>query len=263
MHAKEGRRYSYLLQRYSGDGVMHRFFVSTDCVEKDTIHIRGGEFHHLADVLRAREGDKVRVFDGTGVEYHGAIIKVKSKEAIVRIEFKEVIKEESAIKITLAQAIPKKRKMDDIIEKVTEVGVDTVIPLRTDRTVVDISEGQAGLKIARWNKIAIEASKQCGRIRPPDIPGIKRFLEVLDNIKEYELALMPTLYEKEIDLKSVIRGRKLKSVITFIGPEGDFSEEEVRCAKEAGCITVSLGNNILKTDTAAIAVLSILKYELG
>ncbi|MBI3008022.1 MAG: 16S rRNA (uracil(1498)-N(3))-methyltransferase [Candidatus Omnitrophica bacterium] len=240
-----------------------RFFVSTDCVEKDTIHIRGREFHHLVDVVRAREGDKVRAFDGTGVEYHGTIIKVKSKEAVVRIEFKEAIKEESAIKITLAQAIPKKRKMDDIIEKVTEVGVDTVIPLRTDRTVVNISEEQTGLKIVRWNKIAIEASKQCGRVRPPNISGIKKFLEVLDNIKEYELALMPTLYEKEKDLKSVIRGRKLNSVITFIGPEGDFSEEEVNSAKEAGCRTVSLGNNILKTDTAAIAVLSILKYELG
>jgi len=242
---------------------MHRFYVSSDYIKEDTIHIAGREFHHLINVLRAKEGDYVRAFDGTGAEYYGTIIKVKSKEAIVRIESKKEIKEKGTIRITLAQAIPKKGKMDDIVEKATEIGVDTIIPMRTDRTVVDVSEKRIGLKLARWNRIAIEASKQCGRIRPPEILGLKKFLDVMDNINRYELSLMPTLYGENEDLKYVIRGCRLNSIITFIGPEGDFTEEEVRRAKEAGCKTVSLGNNILKVDTAAIAVLSILKYELG
>ncbi len=240
---------------------MNRFYASPDSVIGGKIVLRGREAHHARDVMRLKAGDDIVVFDGSGKEYYGIIDKVLKEEVAIKIEKVVDIKPDDR-RLTLVQAIPKLNRMDTIIEKATELGVGRVIPVVTARTIVQAVALKAGLKAERWRKIAVTASKQCGRATIPVINEIIRFEDSLAFIKDHELAVIPCLCEGAESIKSILNDSAARSAIAFIGPEGDFTEDEVSSARAKGAAAVSLGREVLRSDTAAISVLSVLNYEL-
>ena len=242
---------------------MSRFYVSKDSVRGDKIDISGKEAHHIIDVMRLKKLDRVVAFDGTGTEYIGFIKDIKQKSVV--IEVVQTRKPVTAFnsKVTLIQAIPKKDKMDYIVEKSTELGVDSIIPILTDRTIVKWDERKRLANLERWKKIAREASKQCGRAGLPTIKEVRRFSDCLNDSSDYDLALIAALSGEAIKLKDALKGFKGGKIAITIGPEGDFTPREVASAKRALFKPVSLGGSVLKSDTAGLAALAILNYEFS
>ena len=240
---------------------MNRFYVPPECVAGGKIMIRGDELHHARDVMRLASGDRIAVFDGTGREYRGVILKVDKEQMIVAIE-KTVERKDEGCRLILVQALPKSDKMDLIVEKATELGATTIIPVTTGRTVVRPDAKKENLKVERWRKIALVAAKQCGRTTIPEVMPITGFADALKALNDAEIKIIPCLSENTKALKEVLKGRRVKSAAVFIGPEGDFTEKEINDAKAAGAVPVSLGPEVLRSETAAICALSVLNYEL-
>ena len=216
------------------------------------------QIHHLAVVLRLKRGDEVSAFDGKESECLCQIEKI-AKDKVSLIVLKTKTASLSNKGITLACAIPKNVKMDYIIQKTTELGVNRIIPMHTKRTIVKIDTRKAADKQERWQRIAQEASKQSKRIRFPLIDPVREFKDVLSEISGYDLAIIPNLEKGNKSIAAAVNASKGKSIIFFIGPEGDFTADEVASAREKGCIGVSLGDLVLKVDTAAIAVTAFLR----
>ena len=149
-----------------------------------------------------------------------------------------------------------------MFKRATKLGVEPIIPVITARTIVRADKSRAGLKAKRWMKIAVTASKQCGRVTVPEISEIVRFEDSLSFVKGYELAVIPCLCDDTESMRTVLKDSRARSAIAFIGPEGDFTEDEVKAARSKGVIPASLGREVLRSDTAAISVLSVLNYEL-
>lgn len=242
---------------------MARFFSPKNNIKDDLIHIDGQEARHILNVMRLKENDKVVVFDGTGKEYAGFIKQTKPKSLTVEIITTRIPKTEALPNVTLAQAIPKKEKMDYVVEKATELGVAGIIPVVSERTIVRLESDKAINKLARWKKITREAAKQCGRSRVPEIKDVQKFYNVIDNINNFDLALMGCISEEAIGLKEAVSDFKTGKIIVFIGPEGDFTPDEILMAKDTSCKLISLGKRVLKSDTAGLFVLSVLNYEFS
>lgn len=240
---------------------MSRFYVPPECVTGGKIMIRGGELHHARDVMHLAAGDAIVVFDGTGKEYHGIIQKVDKERMTVTIK-KTAERKSEECRLILIQALPRSDKMDLIVEKATELGVERIIPVTTERTVVRPDKKKENLKVERWRKIALIAAKQCGRTTIPEVMPITGFEDSLKALNDPEIKIIPCLYENTKALKEVLGGRKVGSAAVFIGPEGDFTKKEVEEAKAIGAIPVSFGREILRSETAAICALSVLNYEL-
>jgi 16S rRNA (uracil1498-N3)-methyltransferase len=241
---------------------MSRFYVNPDSVKDRKIYIEREESHHIIDVMRLRKGDLITVFDGSGKEYEGELSSIENGRVIIDILKIKIANKKRLVNISLAQAIPKKDMMDLIVQKATELGVDEIFPIESARTVVKFRDDGKQRKVERWNKIAIEASKQCGRTELPKIKDIICFDTVLDFMTQHDLTIMPCLSEKTVVLKSALKKvSKPSKILAIIGPEGDFSKKEIDRASEKGAILISLGNLILKSETAAITTLSILNYE--
>jgi len=175
---------------------------------------------------------------------------------------------ESAISIRLVQAVPKGPKLDFIIQKTTELGINAITPVISERSVVRIEKERAEEKLRRWKKIAIEAAQQSNRLDVPDIAPPVPFHDYMASFKKGDLNLLLYEGEKRTGIKEVLTAvqeakSEIKTIILLIGPEGGFSHEEVEMAVEAGFTPVSLGDLILRTETAPIAALSILRYEFG
>lgn len=241
---------------------MSRFYVSPESVKGSKIYVGREESHHIIDVMRLKQGDPITVFNGTGKEYEGKIYSIKDKRVIVDVSKTKIVDKKRSIKFSLAQSIPKKEKMDLIIQKATELGVDEIYPIESSRTIVK-TKGKRQHKIERWQKIAIEASKQCGRIELPRVREVTNLHNILEDITRYDLAIMPCLSEKSISFKSALRNiNRPDKILVIIGPEGGFTFDEIKRASNKGAVLVSLGNLVLKSDTAAITTFSILNYEL-
>lgn len=220
------------------------------------------QLHHLVTVMRHREGDTIFVFDGVAKEYECKIDKLARDRMDLTILGVRKNTHNRAPGVSLACAIPKKAKMDYIVEKVTELGVERIIPLKTERTYFEVQGQRLENKLSRWQGIIKEASKQSARIRLPSLSPVILFDNAIKQAKDYDLAVIPHLGAGNKGLKDVISNFKGKSIIVFIGPEGDFSAAEINRAKGNGCIPVSLGEFILKVDTAAIAAVSFLRLSL-
>lgn len=240
---------------------MSRFYVPCDAIHKDVIYIRGCEAHHARDVMRVKVSDDIIVFDGSGKEYFCVIDKIGKNDIIAKVN-KTIKRKVDNFRLALAQAMPKLNKMDFVIERATELGVERIIPMITERAIIKTEAGKAVPRVNRWKKLAIEASKQCGRVTVPEINDIENYKDSLSHIKNYELAIIPTLCEGTLRLKEILKNKIVKSAIIFIGPEGDFTEGEINLAKSKGAEAVSLGRKVLRAETAAITALSILNYEL-
>ncbi len=245
---------------------MSRFYVPPHNIGERYITIDGEEAHHVIDVMRLKDGDTVVVFDGTGDEYSGFIAKIDTRDRKVTVEIvrSEKRSSSSAADVTLAQAIPKKGKMDHVVEKATELGVSRIIPMVTERTIVRPDETGAEKNSSRWERIAVEAAKQCGRTSLPIVEAVTTYKEVAAHADEYDLCLFACLSERVMPLKASLAGFKSGKIIVFIGPEGDFTPEEISLMADKGnCRTVSLGKRVLKSDTAGLFVLSVLDYEFS
>ncbi|HEY9062290.1 MAG TPA: 16S rRNA (uracil(1498)-N(3))-methyltransferase [Pseudobacteroides sp.] len=243
---------------------MPRFFVKSENIENEKITISGEDFNHIKNVLRLRQGDSLIISDGNCWDYSVVIDSYAANYVTTTIVDSYKNTNESEIDITLFQGVPKSDKMDMIIQKSVEMGVKRIVPVITERTVVKInSEKDIKNKITRWQRIAIEASKQCNRGIMPIVEAPVTFRQSITEAKQADLNLIP--YEKETGnkLKPVLKGGGAKTISVMIGPEGGFSNNEVDLAVENGCVPVTLGPRILRTETAGLLVLSIIMYELG
>jgi len=242
---------------------MRRFLVKPEQISGKRVSILGDQVKHLRQVLRLKSGEKVIVLDGLGASYLVALEKVT--EDIVQGEMLEKIKldSEAPLEITLVQSVLKGEKMDWVVQKATELGVNRIIPLSSERTVVKISASKAEERRKRWEKIAQEAVKQCGRLLVPQIETIQTWEEVRAKFVQYHLVLLPWEEEKTQGLKKVLETVSPQKVLFIVGPEGGFSGQEAQKAQLEGACPVSLGPRILRAETASLAMLSILMYKLG
>jgi len=242
---------------------MSRFYIPPECIKGSSALITGEEAHHILDVMRLKKGDKICAFDGRGELYQGKILDTANKKVKVKIESAAEDLPVSNSQITLVQALPKKNKMDYIIEKCTELGVDTIIPTQTTRTIVKLNRDKQGLRLERWQRIAREAAKQCGRTTIPKVRDLASWTDAISNLGNFDLKLLFCLSENSQRLKDVLRReKKVRKVSLFIGPEGGFTPDEIRQSEQAGWLAVSLGNSVLKSDTAALTALAMVNYEL-
>lgn len=265
---------------------MSRFFTDTENIGTNTITIDNtDDLHHMMKVLRLKEGDEVDVSDGVQWEYRARIESLSREEAELLILDKQAFASEPSVKVTLFQGIPKQGKMETIIQKCVELGVYEIVPVFMDRTVV-VDRGKFGRKIERWNKVSAEAVKQCRRGIVPHVTDPIKTVDMLrdrdnsgtpDMLEEFDLVLLPYENEKGTTIKDVLRraaggqetaagGRpgsgSPERVAVIIGPEGGFSDEEAIAIIGAGGKSVSLGRTILRTETAGMAALAMIMYEL-
>jgi 16S rRNA (uracil1498-N3)-methyltransferase len=242
---------------------MSRFYVPTPQIEKGMLRVEGNEVKHIRRVLRLKAGDEIIVFDSLGKEYEGTIIEETTSSVVIKIQNIFLSERDSPLDVTLAQSLLKGEKMDYLIQKATELGVREIIPFFSSRSVPLLEKSGRLKRHHRWGRIAIEASKQCGRGVVPKIEPLQDYSEMLQIASPGSLRLI--LWEGEGDpLKEVLERSKEKTGIFFIiGPEGGFSQEEVEEAKRAGFIPVTLGRRILRAETASLCLLSILQYEKG
>lgn len=247
---------------------MRCFHVTKDQITGDQIKISGSELHHLLNVLRLHEGDRITLLDGEGGIYESIITSINEKihppTATCKIESSHR-SERQLIEVNIFQGLPKFDKMEFIIQKATEIGVNMIIPVKCHHTVSKLSMNKVNNRVVRWRQIAIEASKQSFRPFFPRIHEIITFDEAIEK-SSADLKLIfiaPSCKTVSIKpLKEVLRqNSQAKKIDIFIGPEGDFSKEEIQKALSAGLIPVSLGNNILRTETASIVALAIILYE--
>jgi 16S rRNA (uracil1498-N3)-methyltransferase len=237
-----------------------RFFISPGDVAGPIITVSGEDVRHIATVLRMKTGDELLLCDGQGTEY--AVKIVQMDRSTIRTEIASKSKTEIRLpRIVLGQGLPKSDKMDVIVQKATELGVAEIVPLVTERTIMKIKDEEK--RITRWHKIAREAAMQSSRIDIPKVRGVQSLQNFLLSLvsRPSTLHLLPW-EEGGPPVKTVLRdGRNVKNIVVLIGPEGGFSKAEAELARDRGFHLVSLGPNILRTETAAIAVLSMIGYE--
>src|SRR4030042_1942422 len=242
---------------------MTRFYVPQPHIEKGTLRVEGSEVRHIRRVLRLNTGDEITIFDGSGNEYQGRIAELQSSSILIQVNRIAPSRRECHLEITLAQSLLKGEKMDTLIQKATELGVKEIVPFFSSRSVPLLDRSKRGKRRERWEKIAIEASKQCGRAVIPRMAPIQNYAEMLEAVPSESLRII--LWEREgAGLREVLQGSKGKKKVFFIvGPEGGLSQEEVEQAKGIGCIPVLLGKRILRSEPASLCLLSILQYDLG
>jgi len=225
----------------------------------------GGNLKYVKSVLRMKKGDHLVLFNGTGWEYEAVIRNCSTDSIDIEVLEKKRIQDESP-KITLLQSLPKANKMDSIVRKATELGARTIIPFRSTRSVPQLMAEKAHSRVLRWRSIAIEAARQCGRADIPEVNDILSFEEMLPSVEGGVLKIIFWEEESERGIKKLLRDSRYvgaKDITVMIGPEGGFSRDEVESAMRRGFISVSLGRNVLKVETAAVTILSIIQYELG
>ncbi len=240
---------------------MPKFFVKPESIKDHKIVLDGENAKHIGSVLRAKIGEKIVVGDGQGRDYECEIESIDKKEVIAKIVDIFSNDNEPKVKITLYQGLPKADKMELVIQKCIEIGVDKIVPVKTEHTVVKL-DGKEDKKIQRWNKIAEAAAKQCGRGKIPVVENVMSFKEAIESVKKLDSSIIPYENEKDFKIKAFAREFKGESIGIFIGPEGGFSESEIKYAIENGVMPVTLGKRILRTETAGLVATVILLYEL-
>lgn len=244
---------------------MKKFFVNKEQIRNDLIEIINEDVNHIKNVLRLEEDTLIQISDGNQ-NYISKITKIENDKVICEIIEKKENQNESSIQIDIFQGIPKSDKMEYIIQKCTELGVKNFIPVKCKRSIVKLTEKDEEKKILRWQKIAEGAAKQSGRDIIPNVNRTQNINNICNSIKEYDILLVAYELEKNNSLKNELKklhvNKKLKIGI-LIGPEGGIEEEEIDLLKENGAKIISLGKRILRTETVALVVSSIIMYELN
>ena len=257
---------------------MIKFFVGAEAVSGSNIYIeKKDDIKHLSKVLRAKVGDKVCISDGGDWEYETEIADIGEACVTLRILDKQKPAREPKTRVTLYQGIPKAQKMETVIQKTVEMGVDCIVPVFMERTVVT-DKGQFAKKLARWQKISDEAVKQCKRSRIPEVREPISFAEMASELaggqgadggsrpaSGYDMVICPYENEEGRSLKDALRGGGAPARIALIiGPEGGFADAEIARLAEPDIAAeiVTLGKTILRTETAGLAALAMIMYEL-
>ncbi len=250
---------------------MHRFYISPENWNPDTLALTGSEAHHVRDVLRMKRGEKLVLFNGGGREITAEIINACSSEIRLR-KLHEAETPPLRCRIVLGQAIPKGKNMELIVQKAVEIGAAEIAPIISDRTVVQVDFESAAQKQTKWRQIAIEAAKQCGQNWLPRVRAPRKLPEFFDAVEKdnarFDLRLIGSLQPDAQHLKKILADyssqheHRPQSVLMLIGPEGDFTPAELALARRHGCRPITLGPIILRVETAAIYCLSVLSYEL-
>jgi len=244
---------------------VRRFFVEEIEARDGLCTIRGSEAKHMTRVLRMGRGDRFILMDGKGTRFQAIIESAGRREVRVALEKPLPQPPPSPVEITLCQALLKSSAMDYVIEKTSELGIHRILPFSSERTVVRLNKEKFTNKKQRWLEIAHSAAKQSGRGAPLELGPLSSFEELVGECRG-EDALKVILWEGEgaKDLKGVLRGSPpMKRFLGIVGPEGGFSHEEVRAAGEAGFVSVSLGQRVLRAETAAITMMALVQYEWG
>lgn len=242
---------------------MRHFFIKKESIHQGTALITGREARHVGRVLRRGVGDTLFLLDEDGWEYQAVITATTARGVEVRLLAANPPRKPFPVTITLAQAVPKAHKMDFIVQKATELGVSSLIPFFSERTGPRVPDERLHKKWVRWQTIAREATKQCGRMDVPRVETVLTFRECIT--RQYNNVLKILLWEDEKNnrLRDVLQGSdKWENIILLVGPEGGFTAEEVASAGENGFVSVSLGRSILRTETVSLYLLSVLHYEL-
>ncbi len=241
---------------------MPKFFINKNDISRGQIQLFGEDEKHIKTVLRAREGEEVTLCDGEGMDYQCRIASLE-RGVLLDILSKEVCETEPKTKITLYQGLPKADKMELIIQKCVELGVDRIVAVSTERAIVKLDKKE-GKKLERWQKIAEAAAKQSGRGKIPEIcQQVLKFKDAVAEARALDGAIIPYEKEQETGIREFVQKFEGTSVGVFIGPEGGFAEEEIALAKENGITSVTLGKRILRTETAGMTTVAILLYELN
>lgn len=247
---------------------MHRFYIPPEEWNPDALLLRGSEAHHARDVLRLTPGDRLVVFNGRGHEVTAQIEQIASSQLQLR-KLHDASTPPLPCRITLGQAIPKGKNMDLIVQKAVEIGATEIAPILSDRTVVRLDDDEAAQKQLKWQSIAIEAAKQCGRNWLPQVEKPQSLAAFFAARAAFDLQLIGSLQPDAAHLKTVLadyagqhNGARPASVLMLVGPEGDFTPAELNLARANGCRPITLGPIILRVETAAIYCLSVLSYEL-
>lgn len=244
---------------------MNRFYIDQNQVSGDLITITGSDVNHIKNVLRMRLGEAILLCDCQGKDYHCKIQGMENEVIEAKVEEVTDTKTELPTKIYLFQGLPKKDKMELIVQKAVELGAIEIIPVMMKRTIVKLEDKKKeAKKIERWQTIANSAAKQSNRGVIPIVSEVITYKEALNRAKEMDLVLLP--YENEEGMEGtrnlIKEARGKKSIGIFIGPEGGYDESEIEQARELGMKPITLGNRILRTETAGLAILSILMFEL-
>jgi 16S rRNA (uracil1498-N3)-methyltransferase len=244
---------------------MHRFHLAPELWDSATLD--PSESHHCLNVLRLAEGDRVTIFDGLGREAEALIGSRSGSRVVLKISQTSKTPPPPCA-ITLAQAVPKGKNMDLIVQKSVELGAARVAPLLSDRTVVQLDAADIARKREKWQAVALEACKQCGQNHLPEIAAPVPAKDFLERLGKNSLLLIASLQPDARPIKRVLAEYSAhhngppREVTVLVGPEGDFTPAEIALAKSHGCQPVTLGPIILRTETAAIYCLSVLAHEL-
>jgi 16S rRNA (uracil1498-N3)-methyltransferase len=241
---------------------MHRFY----CPALGSHALSEEESRHAAQVLRLKAGDECAAFDGRGTEAKIRLTAVSKN----RVEFSVLSKAASpapASRLVLAQAVAKGKAMDLVLQKATELGITSIAPVLSDRSVVQLDSERSESKHEKWEQTVIEACKQCGQNRVPELQPARTMAAFLESLgKSPGLRIIASLQPGALPLSQILRDARAQGPVpgvTFlVGPEGDFTPAEIGQARSAGFLPVSLGRNILRTETAALYLCSVLSYEL-
>jgi 16S rRNA (uracil1498-N3)-methyltransferase len=236
-----------------------RFPISDKNISNQEVIITGSDYRHIVKVLRLKPGHELTLFDERSFEHTGKIIEINKNEIKVRIIHSTKLMSKSDVNLTLLHGIPKGNKMDFIIEKATELGVDSIVPVVTERSQV-----RETTKALRWKRIAMESSKQCGRVTIPKIHDVISFRDAEIYSRDFDLRLI-CHEDSKTSLSDYIKtvSQRPTNFVIFIGPEGGFSEFEIKLAIEWGFSPVGLGPRTLRTETAAIVAVVLVQHVLG
>ena len=244
---------------------MRRFFVDKVLPRTGLVPITGKEARHIHNVLRMKKGEMIILMDRAGQSYEAKIEAVQHKEVKAQITKTIPSLPPSPVTISLAQALIKSHPMEYCIQKATELGVHSIHPFYSERTIIQLKSAHLKNKMERWMEIMKSACKQCGRVTLPELNTPLRFEEMINNAANAK-TLKIILWEDEEkgDLKRLLTSVTLvPHIFVIVGPEGGFTLNEINLARDAGFHTVSLGNRILRAETAALSLLSIIQYEWG
>jgi len=253
------------LQKRGWGSGLKLFFVEKIHADSGFFSITGSEVKHITKVLRMEAGDRLILLDAGGVRFLATILSAHPREVRVRLDKVLPKPAPSPVEIVLCQALLKSGAMDYVIQKTSELGVDCILPFSSERTVVKLAEDLAGNRVTRWRQIARSSTKQSGRLKPPEIENVQSFEQLMESWRGKNV-LKVIFWEEEGSnhLKSLLRREGVsRTVVGVVGPEGGFGRKEIEAALHAGFLPVSLGKRILRAETAGIAMVTIVQYELG
>lgn len=248
---------------------MSKFFVRNEQIDDDKITIIGEDVNHIKNVLRLNVDDNIQICNlETSMNYTCGISKINNESIDCVIFNKIESNSESNVHINIFQGIPKADKMELIIQKSVELGVNEITPVGMQRCVSKIDEKSKNKKIERWQKISEVAAKQCGRDVIPKINEIINIKKICNLTSEYDIVLLAYENEEKNTLKDELlkikdEAKKKLKIGVIIGPEGGMAKEEVKQLQESGARVITLGKRILRTETVAFTLTSIIMYELG